>query len=638
MHNPNSSTRLYATKKQIKLQRQTHVRSRTADFSKESIGQRTESYVRDDDKRFINGQPKIFQGIMLKKRMETLTYTVAEKDDECFTFSFADSILEDIHYNCSFVDEEGTKLDVNRAEDYIELYKFYSGNTPSSIDLPWCGGINVSRFWKNAREFRSAHPNHPKREDKEAEFVLISDRPYPIPKKNYTYQNSVVPFVTPETDDDTETLVPETESSSTEEVTIKTVTETFATDETLDLVVITVEDLNGQVLNETIELNKNSIDTTDSEDSCVEIIDPPSELDVSTDWSQDSTPDAVKHGGADAPPKQVIISITPQEEVDCWSDDENEGYSYLPYATELPLSDTEDEELNEPLSLEHVLTGVTYSTVLTEQETPKAKPRSKSRTKLLIKKIESVAITGQLYNSHEMEILRNALDEQIALTKKWRDRAERKSLVVSDMSCKLSGIHDTLSNVLKARGLRPLDFFVNTGDSDHPHLKNGQHIHVSQIDFTQDRACPGNPPCEMKNTTMCVNCEILFTNSALMAMILAVFSDNDHSIKRFVPGSNYGFGESVSGELELTQVPFPNKRPLHPTTSMGNLAKACRLDDSMTVMFSPNDIGIQKVSQSTKVYSSIKSVVDTTFDDRTTQDFNQVSIFDSDSDEFFDAV
>ena len=627
IHNPNSSPRLYAVKKLIKLQRQTHVRSKTADFDADSIGRRTENYIADDRKRFINGQPKIFQGIMLRKRRETLTYKTAEKDDDCFTFSYVDTVLEDIEYNCSFTDEEGTKIDVNRVEDYVELYKFYSGNNPSSIDLPWCGGTNVGRFWKNAREFRSSQPNHPKREFKEAEFVLVADRPYPIPNKCYSLQNGVVPVPTSEVDDDTETLVPEEESSTTEEVTIKTVTE-----------VRTVKDTqNEEVLIETIELNKNSIDTTDSEDSCVEIIDPPSELDVSTDWSQDSTPDAVYNVGADAP-KQVVINITPQEEVDCWSDDENEGYSYLPYATELPESDVEDEDLTNSSSLEHVLTGITYTASPTDQETPIARPRSRNKTKLLIKKIESVAITGQLYNSHEMEILREALDEQIKLTKKWRDRAERKSLVVSDMSCKLSGIHDTLSNVLKARGLRPLDFFVNTGDSDHPHLKNGQHIHVSQIDFTQDRACPGNPPCEMKNTTMCVNCEMLFTNSALMAMILAVFSDNDHSIKRFVSGSNYGFEEPVSGELELTQVPFPNKRPLHPTTSMGNLAKACRLDDSMTVMFSPDDIGIQKVSQSTKVDSSIKSVVDTTIDDRTTQDFNQVSIFDSEDDEFFDAV
>ena len=175
----------------------------------------------------------------------------------------------------------------------------------------------------------------------------------------------------------------------------------------------------------------------------------------------------------------------------------------------------------------------------TNQETPKAKPRSQNRTKLLIKKIESVAITGQLYNSHEMEILRNALDEQILLTKKWRRRAEQKSIVVSDMSCKLSGIHDTLSNVLKARGLRPLDFFVDTGDSDHPHLRNGQHIHVSQIDFTQDRACPGNPPCEMKNTTMCVNCEMLFTNSALMAMINQSIFLRRSTIGRSSTGSDF---------------------------------------------------------------------------------------------------
>ena len=637
-HNPKSSPRLYSTKKLVKLQRQTHVWSKKADFSKESIGERTESYIKDDNKRFINGQPKIFQGIMLKKRMDTLSYATAEKDDECFTFSFSDTVLEDIEYNCSFIDQDGTKLDVNRMEDYIELYKFYTGNTPNSINSPWHGGTNAGRFWKNAREFRSAHPNHPKREDKEAQFVLVADRPYPIPNRSYSLLNSVVPGSAAEVDDDTETLVPEEESSSTEEVTIKTVTETFQTNTDLDLVIITVKDTqSGKVLGETIELNKNSLDTTDSEDSCVEILDPPSELDVSTDWSQDSTPDAVYHEGEKAP-KQVIINITPQEEVDCWSDDEIEGYSYLPYATELPKSEDEDEELTSSKSLEHVLTGISYAVGANDQQTtPKQKPRSSQQTRLLIKKIESVAITGQLYNSHEIEVLKEALDKQIEQTLKWRNRAERKSLVVSDMSCKLSGIHDTLSNVLKARGLCPLDFFVNTGDSDHPHVKNGQHIHVSQIDFTQDRACPANPPCEMKNTTMCINCEMLFTNSAIMAMILAVFSDNEHSIKRFIPGSNYGFGETLSGELELTQVPFPNKRPLHPTKSMGNLAKSCKLDDSLTVMFSPDDIGMLGASQSTRCNSSIKSVVDTTIDDRTTQDFNQVSIFDSDDEEWFDA-
>ena len=615
MHNPNSSTRLYATKKLIKLQRQTHVKSRTADFDAETIGLRTEGYVADDQKRYINGQPKIFQGIMLKKRMETLSYKTAEKDDESFTFSGVDSVLEDIEYNCSFIDEEGTKLDVNRADDYVELYKFYSGHCPSFIDMPWCGGTNAGRFWKNAREFRASHPNHPKRENKEAEFRLIAEQPYPIPNKVYTD----VPVITID-DSDADTIVPEEESSTTELVTIKTVVETV-------------------VETETVNLNKSSIDTTDSEGSLSEetiSVDPPSDFE-GTDWSQDSTPAAVHNGGDDAP-KQVIINITPQEEVDCWSDDEIEGYSYLPYATELPESETEDEELTSSKSLEHVLTGISYAVGENDQQTPKQKPRSSQKTRLLIKKIESVAITGQLYNSDEIEVLKEALDKQIEQTLKWRGRAEHKSLVVSDMSCKLSGIHDTLSNVLKARGLCPLDFFVNTGDSDHPHLKNGQHIHVTQIDFTQDRACPANPQCEMKNTTMCMHCEMLFTNSAIMAMILAVFSDNEHSIKRFVPGSNYGFGETRSGELELTQVPFPNKRPLHPTKSMGNLAKACKLDDSLTVMYSPDDIGVLGASQSTRCNSSVKSVVDTTFDDRTTQDFNQVSIFDSsDSDEWFDA-
>ena len=615
-HNPNSSTRLYATKKLIKLQRQVHVKSRTADFEADSIGSRTEGYVADDQKRFINGQPKIFQGIMLKKRMETLSYKTAEKDDECFTFSGADSVLEDIEYNCSFIDEEGTKIDVNRVEDYIELFKFYSGHCPSFIDMPWCGGTNAGRFWKNAREFRSSHPNHAKREDKEAEFRLIAEKPYPIPNKVY----ADVPVITID-DSDADTIVPEEESSSTEFITVETVTETVK--ET-----------------ETVNLNKSSIDTTDSESSISEetiSVDPPSDFE-GTDWSQDSTPAAVYNGGDNAP-KQVIVNITPQEQVDCWSDDEIEGYSYLPYATELPESDTEEEELSSSKSLEHVLTGISYTVGETDQQTPNRRPRSSHKTRLLIKKIESVAITGQLYNTEEIEILKEALDKQIEQTLKWRSRAEHKSLVVSDMSCKLSAIHDTLSNVLKARGLCPLDFFVDTGDSDHPHVKNGQHIHVTQIDFTQDRACPANPPCEMKNTTMCMHCEMLFTNSAIMAMILAVFSDNDHSIKRFVPGSNYGFDETLSGELEMTQIPFPNKRPLHPTKSMGNLAKACKLDDSLTVMFSPDDIGIVEASQSSRCNTASKSVVDTTIDDRTTQDFNHVSIFDSDSDEeWFDAV
>ena len=616
LHNPNSSPRLYATKKLIKLQRQVHVRSKTADFDADSIGLRTEGYVADDQKRFINGQPKIFQGIMLRKRMETLTYKTAEKDDECFTFSGVDSVLEDIEYNCSHIDEEGTKLDVNRAADYAELFKFYSGHCPSFIDMPWCGGTNAGRFWKNAREFREAHPNHPKRENKEAEFQLIPERPYPIPNK--VYPQPPIPTITVD-DSDADTIFPEEESLTSELVTIKTVTETVKSVET-------------------VNLNRSSVDTTDSESSISDetvSVDPPSDFE-GTDWSQDSTPDAVYHGGESAP-KQVIISITPQEEVDCWTDDETEGYTFLPYATELPESDSEEDELTSSNSLEHVLTGISYSTGISNQQTPKAKPRSRKKTQLLIKKIESVAITGKLYNSDEIETLKEMLDKQIELTAKWRDRAQKKSIVVSDMSCKLSGIHDTLSNVLKARGLRPLDFFVNTGDSDHPHLKNGQHIKVSQIDFSQDRACPANPQCPMKNTTMCADCEMLFTNSALMAMILAVFSDNDHSIKRFVSGSNYGFGESVSGELELTQVPFPNKRPLHPTESNGNLAKASKLDDSLTVLYSPDDADILDVSQSTNLNLSTKSIVDTTVDDRNTQDFDVISIFDSDAEKWFDA-
>ena len=615
MHNEKSSTRLYATKKQIKLQRQIHVRSKTFDFPAESIGARTEAYKADDAKRFINGQPKIFQGIMLRKRMNTLNYSVAEKDDNTFSWSGIESALDDIYYNCSHIDMEGTKLDVNRADDYIELFKFYSGKSPSFIDLPYIGGTNTGKFWKNAREFRSQHPNHPKREFKEAEFMLVQDQPYPIP-------NRIMPNVpTASSDDGSETIVGVesgeeslSEESTTELQTIKTVTEV--------------------VVDEGVILNITSIDTTDSEDSsCQESIDPPSEFVSSDLTSNNSTPDAVKYVG----PKRVLINITPQDEVDAWSDNEVEGYSYLPYATELPMSDTEDD-LSDSTSIEHVLTGVAYTSSI-RQETPKAKPRSRQQTKLLIKKIESVAITGQLYNSDEIEILKEALDKTTVLAKKWRHRAETKSLVVTDMSCKLSAIHDTLSNVLKARGLRPLDFFVDTGDTDHPHVKNGQHIHVTQIDFTQNRDCPGNPPCEMKNTTMCVHCEMLFTNSAIMAMILAVFGDNDHSIKRFVSGSNYGFGEKVSGELEMTQIPFPNIKRAYHSESNGNLAKASKLDDSMTVMYSPDDIGILEVSQSTKCNSASKSVVDTTIDDRTTQDFDKISIFDSESEnEWFDAL
>ena len=619
MHNKNSSPRLYATKKQIKLQRQIHARSKTFDFPAESIGSRTEAYKADDTKRFINGQPKIFQGIMLRKRMTTLDYSVAEKDDNTFSWSGVESALDDIYYNCSHVDLEGTKLDINRAEDYIELFKFYSGRCPSFIDLPYIGGTNTGRFWKNAREFRSEHPNHPKREFKEAEFILVPDQSYPIPNKIYP-GSPVAP-----SDDGSETIVgidsgeeSLSEESTTELQTIKTVTEVIQT-----------------IVDEGVSLNKTSIDTTDSEDShCQESIDPPSEFGSSDLSSNNSTPDAVKHVG----PKRVLINITPQEEVDAWSDNETEGYSYLPYATELPESDTDEDDLSNSASIEHVLTGVAYTSSIT-QETPKAKSRSRQQTKLLIKKIESVAITGQLYNSHEIEILREALDKTTVLAKKWRHRAETKSIVVTDMSCKLSAIHDTLSNVLKARGLRPLDFFVDTGDSDHPHVKNGQHIHVTQIDFTQNRDCPGNPPCEMKNTTMCVHCEMLFTNSAIMAMILAVFGDNDHSIKRFIPGCNYGFGEPVSGELELTQIPFPNIKRAYHSESNGNLAKASKLDDSMTVMYSPDDIGILDVSQSTKCNSASKSVVDTTIDDRTTQDFDAISIFDSESEnEWFDAL
>ena len=553
--------------------------------------------------------------------MNTLNYSVAEKDDNTFSWSGVDSALDDIYYNCSHVDMEGTKLDINRADDYIELFKFYSGQSPSFIDLPYIGGTNTGKFWKNAREFRSQHPNHPKREFKEAEFILVQDQPYPIP-------NRIMPNVPiASSDDGSETIVGVEsgedlleEESTTELQTIKTVTE----------VIKTVTEV---IIDEGVSLNKTSIDTTDSEGSeGQESIDPPSEF-VSSDLSSvNSTPDAVKNVG----PKRVLINITPQDEVDAWSDDEVEGYSYLPYATELPASDTEDEDLANPTGIEHILTGVTYSNSM-NQETPKAKPRSRQQTKLLIKKIESVAITGQLYNSHEIEVLRDALDKTTVLAKKWRHRAETKSIVVSDMSCKLSAIHDTLSNVLKARGLRPLDFFVNTGDSDHPHVKNGQHIHVTQIDFAQERDCPGNPPCEMENTTMCAHCEMLFTNSAIMAMILAVFGDNDHSIKRFIPGCNMGFGEPVSGELELTQIPFPTIKRAYHSESTGNLAKASKLDDSMTVMYSPDDIGILDASQSTKCNSASKSVVDTTIDDRTTQDFEAIiSIFDSDE-EWFDA-
>ena len=615
MHNEKSSTRLYATKKQIKLQRQIHTRSKTYDFPAESIGARTESYKSDDAKRFINGQPKIFQGIMLRKRMNTLNYSAAEKDDNTFSWSGIDSALEDIYYNCSHIDLEGTKLDTNRAEDYIELFKFYSGRSPSSIDLPYVGGTNVGRFWKNARDFRAQHPCQTKREYKEEEFALIPDQPYPIPNKQLFYPPAAPSDAGSETivGSDTDTLC---EDSTTELQTIKTVTE----------VVIKETD---------VILNKTSVDTTDSEHSSdQENVDPPSEF-VSSDFSStNSTPDAVKYVG----PKRVLINITPQDEIDAWSDDEMEGYSYLPYATELPLSDTEDDDLSTSASIEHVLTGVAYKSSI-NQETPKMKPRSRQQTKLLIKKIESVAITGQLYNSQEIEILKEALDKTTVLAKKWRHRAETKQIVVADMSCKLSAIHDTLSNVLKARGLRPLDFFVDTGDTDHPHVRNGQHIHVTQIDFAQNRDCPGNPPCEMKNTTMCVHCEMLFTNSAIMAMILAVFGDNDHSIKRFVSGSNYGFGETVSGELEMTQIPFPNIKRAYNSESNGNLAKASKLDDSMTVMYSPNDIGILDISQSTKCNSASKSVVDTTIDDRTTQDFDKISIFDSESEnEWFDAL
>ena len=615
MHNEKSHTRLYATKKQIKLQRQIHVRSKTFDFPTESIGARTEAYKADDSKRFINGQPKIFQGIMLRKRMNNLSYSVAEKDDNTFSWSGVESALDDIYYNCSHIDLEGTKLDVNRAEDYIELFKFYSGHSPSFIDMPYIGGTNTGIFWKNARDFRSQHPNHPKRENKEVEFVLVSNQPYPIPNKI----NPSFPVASSE--DGSETIVGVesgdemlSEESTTELQTIKTVTEV--------------------IIDEGVSLNKTSVDTTDSENSeCQDSIDPPSEFGSSDLSSTNSTPDAVKHVG----PKRVIINITPQDEVDAWSDDEAEGYTYLPYATELPASDTEEDDLSDSTSIEHVLTGVAYTSSI-NQDTPKAKPRSRQQTTLLIKKIESVAITGQLYNSHEIEVLREALDKTTVLAKKWRHRAETKSIVVTDMSCKLSAIHDTLSNVLKARGLRPLDFFVDTGDSDHPHVKNGQHIHATQIDFTQNRDCPGNPPCEMKNTTMCVHCEMLFTNSAIMAMILAVFGDNDHSIKRFIPGCNMGFGETVSGELELTQIPFPNIKRAYHSESTGNLAKASKLDDSLTVMYSPDDIGILDVSQSTKYNSVSKSVVDTTIDDRTTQDFDAISIFDSESEnEWFDA-
>ena len=341
MHNENSHTRLYATKKQIKLQRQIHVRSKTFDFPAESIGARTEAYKADDTKRFINGQPKIFQGIMLRKRMNNLNYSVAEKDDNTFTWSGVASALEDIYYNCSHVDMEGTKLDTNRAEDYIELFKFYSGRCPSFIDLPYVGGTNTGRFWRNAREFRSQHPNHPKRENKEAEFTLVPDQPYPIPNRI----NLNLPVAS--SDDGSETIV---DISSSEE--------TLSEESTTELQ--TIQTVTEIVVNKEVSLNKTSVDTTDSECSSDQgNVDPPSDFVVSDESSLNSTPDAVIHGG-DHAPKQVVINITPQDEVDCWSDSENEGYSYLPYATELPDSDSEEDELTGSDSLEHVLTGIAF--------------------------------------------------------------------------------------------------------------------------------------------------------------------------------------------------------------------------------------------------------------------------------------